>query len=133
MLLLDYLKLSLGKLNTTLGYSFSGSASDDFAIVLEDTLTDYGVASEGEATDTTKLRKLGIYNMWKKVMVDVVDNINFSADGASYSNEQLYNHVQEQYKNSLFSANSYLSQYQATVQNFNISASCVHDEFHHWR
>ena len=127
MLLLDYLKLSLGKLNDTLNYSFSGSTPADFTIVLEDSITAYDptYTDESQCSDTIKLRKIGKVVMWKKILADISTAINFSADNASFSNEQLYNHILKQYQLCYCDSDFYA----VGVQNFSISGSTVSDEF----
>jgi len=127
MLLLDYLKLSLGKLNDTLNYSFSGSIPADFAIVLEDSITAYDptYTDESQCSDTIKLRKIGKAVMWRKILADVSTSINFSADGASFSNEQLYNHVLDQYRTALYDS----AMFSVGVYQFVLSGSTVYSEF----
>jgi len=85
MTLSEYLIAYLGKLNDTLGYT-----ADDFQVVIIDTLADYGVSSESDATDLSKLYALAKVHLWRKILVDVSGDYKFSADGSTFNRDQVY-------------------------------------------
>lgn len=110
MSLSEYLIAYLGNLAEILGWEES-----NLPIVVEDTLSDYGVSTEAEATDTRKLRLLGKVNLWKKALVELSSKYNFSADGASFSQSQFYEMVLKNYERACNEALEYMPNYQIQV------------------
>jgi hypothetical protein len=108
--LAQYLIAFLGDLNSMLNYTEA-----DLAIVIEDSLNDYGVSSESEVTDIRVLRKLGKVHLWTKILTDASKDFNFSADGASYSSSQFYDMALKNYQIALSDAYAYLPGYEITT------------------
>lgn len=67
--------------------------ADDFTEPVNDALVAYGVADIALATDIAKLRSIAKAEAWRLVVDATVGEYNFSADGGSYSREQLHKHA----------------------------------------
>jgi len=106
----DYLIAYLGDLVTT--FSVSASA---LSFIVSETLVDYDVDSEEDATDLVKLHRLGIMETWKYLMMKQTANFDYSADGASFKTSQLYDMCAKQYSLAMSDCYSYLPEYEITV------------------
>ena len=92
MTLSEYIPVYMGEL-----YTYFNWGETQINFIISETLAAYGVDTEAEATDKTKLYKLCKIEVWRKAVNDCVQKFNFSADGASYSESQVYEHCKEQY------------------------------------
>ena len=110
MTLSEYLIAYLGKLALTLEWDEA-----DLDIVVTDTIEDYGISTEAEATDIKKLRLLGKVNLWKKVLTETSGDYNFSSDGGSFSRSQFYDMALKNYEIACNDALEYLPNYQIKV------------------
>lgn len=109
MNLKDYIQSYLGKFGDYLGWTF------EYSVIVDDCLEVYGVATEVEATDTKKLHAIARYKTWEKVLVEVSQDYNFSADGGNYSRSQIYEMAKQNYLLALNDAQTYLSEYQIEI------------------
>lgn len=127
MTLKEYLSSYLGSLETQLGWS-----STSYDSIVTDTQLQYGISSEEEATDQTKLYKLGVYYLWKKVYRELTLNFDYSADGASLKLSQQVENVKAQLNIAFSDAYPYLpnGRIQVIRRNNHISGSLISvDEF----
>lgn len=92
----------------------SWSDSLEITAITEKTLEYYGVATEAEATDTTKLHALADVAVWRQAMNDVSLDYNFSADGASYSRSQQHAMIQKNLETAESAAIVYMPNYAIT-------------------
>lgn len=67
-----------------------GWSEANFAEAVNDTLALYGVTDIVEATDIPKLRTLAKVEAWRAVADATVADYQFSADGGSFSRQQLH-------------------------------------------
>jgi hypothetical protein len=97
----------------TLGsfYDYLDWDSDNTDFVIQETLEQYGVDTEAEATDEVKLHALARVEIWKRVLVEVGHNYNFSADGGTYNRSQVFDMVTKNYELALKKALPYQSEY----------------------
>jgi hypothetical protein len=79
-----------------------------FDSIIEDTLELYGVDTEAEATNETKLHRLADYALWSQAKTDVTLDYDFSADGARYSRSQMFKMVDENLSEAFSNALPYL-------------------------
>jgi len=109
----------MGNLNTFFSYT-SGSAGS-LILVLEDAIAENG----DDSTDSTKLRILGKYFLYKKMLVDVSYLVDYSVDKSSYKMGSMYDMILSGYNDALAEAGKYLtnSPYSVGVQNYRISSS----------
>jgi len=98
--------------------------SDEIATITSKALELYGVATEGEATDTTKLHALADVCTWRQALHDVALDYNFSADGASYSRSQQSEMIKANLDEAMNAALVYMPGY-----NIQVSASDDHPDW----
>lgn len=82
--LLDYINENFPTIKTQLGWT----DGVNIATIITKTLEMYGVSTEAEATDLTKLHALADVAVWRQALNDISLDYNWSADGASYSRSQ---------------------------------------------
>lgn len=126
MTLKEYLSSYLGNLETQLGWSATSYDS-----VISETLLQYGVSSESDATDTTKLYKLGVYFLWHKIYREQTMNIDFSADGANVKLSQQVENIKSQLRMAYADAMPYLPAGRVEVYKSSNFSGLLHsrDEF----
>ena len=73
-----------------LAWSVEAGSYDE---IVTDALLAYGVNDIAEATSIGKLRALGLVALWENAKTAVVAEINYSADGQSYSREAIFQHI----------------------------------------
>lgn len=89
--LAEYMHGLLAEMAAALGWSVDNGDYDDPIL---DCLIEYGnVSYVADCTDIKKLRCLARVAVWDKVVAATSGDFNFSADGASYSREQVHNHA----------------------------------------
>jgi hypothetical protein len=101
--LASYLKAYLGSLAEQVGYT----EESNYSFIISETLEQYGVSTEVQATDLKKLRKLGICELWKTLLREVSMDMDISVDGSSYKRSQLYDFFSKNYLESLQEAQAY--------------------------
>lgn len=106
MALIDFIESYVGKFGEYLGWG-----ATEFNFIVAETLESYGVTTEAEATDTKKLHALARMKTWERALVESAQDYNFSADGASYSRNQVYEAVKQHYLNAILDAMPYLETY----------------------
>jgi hypothetical protein len=84
----DYMLFCVSALADTLGL-----AASDFSEAVNDALVAYGVTDIALATNIAKLRGIAKAEAWRLIVTTTVGEYNFSADGGSYSREQLHKHA----------------------------------------
>jgi hypothetical protein len=114
-MLANYLHSVLGGLASQLGWTIE---ADSYDFIISETLEKYGVDTETLATDTKKLHALGKVELWKAVLTEVTFDYSFSADGASYSRNQMYEMCSRNYITALTEALAYDVNYQIETGNF---------------
>lgn len=92
-----------------------GWDSDDFDLIVTDTLETLGASSEAEETNVIKLHAIAIYLLWKKALETVSLDYDFSADGASYKRSDLHSQVLKNLEIAESEAMVYLPYYQAEI------------------
>lgn len=92
-----------------------GWTSDDFNVIVEDTLETIGVSSEAEETNLIKLHAIAIYLLWKKALETVTLDFNFSADGASYSRSDMHSQILKNLEIAESEALAYMPYYQVEM------------------
>jgi hypothetical protein len=84
MALADYITNNFGQVKTQLGWGDSTTLVTIVAKALEL----YPAASEGAATDSTKLHALADVAVWRQALNDVSLDYDFSADQSSFKRSQ---------------------------------------------
>ena len=84
MALADYITNNFGQVKTQLGWSDSTTLVTIVAKALEL----YPAATEGAATDSTKLHALADVAVWRQALNDVSLDYDFSADQSSFKRSQ---------------------------------------------
>ena len=75
----------------------------------------YGVSTEAEATDLTKLHALADVAVWRQALNDISLDYNWSADGASFSRSQAVTAIRENLMRAESAAMAYNPAYNITV------------------
>ena len=111
MTLATYIAANFGQVKTQLGWSDSLqiSAITDKALEL------YGVSTEAEATDATKLHALADVAVWRQALNDVSLDYDFAADGASYKRSGQADMIRKNLDTAEYAAIVYLPNYSILV------------------
>lgn len=88
MTLQNYLENRYSVVGEQLGWT-----STDYALMVADVLTLLDIDLESDEANTWKLQRLGEYYLWKRALADVSLDINFSADGSSYSRSNMHTQI----------------------------------------
>ena len=89
---------------------------DNYLEVINDTLLAYGVDDIANVTEVGKLRVLGRMCLWQAVKAAAIPEVNYSADGQSYSREAIFQHIDNMYQQSRVDAIPFLDDgYQVDV------------------
>ena len=113
-----YLHNYLGTtLTTQLNWSTSGSSYD---FIVDETLSTYGVTTESEATNTTKLQAIAKVKLWEAVLREFSFDFDYSANSASFKRSQVYENIQKQLNQAITSAYQYLPQYKIKIGKYNL-------------
>lgn len=107
MTLAAYITSNFTQVKTQLGWS----DSLQIAAITDKTLEMYGVDTEAEATDATKLHALADVAVWRQALNDVSLDYNFSADGASYSRSQQAEMIRKNLNDAITDAVVYSANY----------------------
>lgn len=114
MTLATYISDNFPTIKTQLGWS----DSVQIAVIVAKTLELYGVATEAEATDTTKAHALADVAVWRQALTDISLDYAFSADGASFHRNQAVDGVRKNLDMAESNAIVYLPAYNITVHNY---------------
>ena len=99
--LAEYMHVMLGKTATALELHFDPNGPGDYAEAVNDALLAYDTDDIATITGIEKIKKLRALARvaaWQYVVDNFASLYNFSADGASYSRGQLFEHAQEALK-----------------------------------
>lgn len=109
--LLDYINENFPTIKTQLGWTDGAN----IATIITKTLEMYGVATEAEATDLTKLHALADVAVWRQALNDISLDYNWSADGASFSRSQAVTAIRENLMYAESAAIAYSAAYNIVV------------------
>ena len=84
-------RLNRGGVADAFGWTVASGSYDE---VVNDVLLAYGVADIAEATDVAKLRALGNLALWQAAKEAAVLEVDYSADGTSFSREAIFRHIE---------------------------------------
>ncbi|MCB8988086.1 MAG: hypothetical protein H6661_10105 [Ardenticatenaceae bacterium] len=84
-------RLNRGGVADAFGWTVAAGSYDE---IVNDTLLAYGVTDVGEAADVAKLRALGSLALWQAAKEAAVLEINYTADGTSFSREAIFGHIE---------------------------------------
>jgi hypothetical protein len=93
--LAEYMHTVLGDVATQLGWT----AADSYDNAVDEALLAYGCASIADVSGAQNIALLRAYaraEVWNQVAAYTTADIDFSADGASYSRSQLHSHARTQ-------------------------------------
>lgn len=111
MTLATYISDNFPTIKSQLGWS----DSTQIATIVAKAVELYGVATEADATDATKLHALADVAVWRQALADISLDYAFSADGASFSRNQAVDAIRKNLDYAEGSAMAYLPAYQITV------------------
>lgn len=111
MTLATYISDNFPQIKSQLGWN----DSTQIVTIVAKALELYGVATEAEATDTTKLHALADVAVWRQALNDIALDYSFSADGAQYSRNQASERVKELLAQAESTAIVYMPNYQMIV------------------
>lgn len=102
MALSDYITSTLGSIATVADWVVA-----DTTFVINNTLLNYGVATEVEATDLIKLHALADIEIYKKALAQLSTKYNFSADGGTFNRNQMFESVKTLYLDAVTAGSHY--------------------------
>lgn len=111
MTLQAYIDSNFPQVKSQLGWNDSVNV----AAIIDKALELYGVASEGLATDLTKLHALADVAVWRQALNDISLDYAFSADQASFQRQQAVEAVRKNMERAESSATAYLPAYAIIV------------------
>lgn len=114
MALVDYISDNFPTIKTQLGWS----DSVQIVTIVAKAVELYGVATEADATDLTKLHALADVAVWRQALNDISLDYSFSADGASFNRDQAARIVKINLDDAESRAITYLPAYNITVHNY---------------
>jgi len=107
MTLAAYITANFRQIKSQLAWS----DSLEITAITEKTLEYYGVSTEAEATDTTKLHALADVAVWRQALNDVSLDYDFSADNASYKRGQQSDMIRENLEGAVTAALVHMPSY----------------------
>ena len=111
MTLAAYITSNFGQVKTQLGWSDSLQIS----AITDKALEWYGVSTEAEATDATKLHALADVAVWRQALNDVSLDYDFNADNAGYKRSQQADMIRKNLDTAETAALVYLPNYSILV------------------
>ncbi|MGB4949050.1 MAG: hypothetical protein WBO55_00180 [Rhizobiaceae bacterium] len=105
-------RLNRGGVADAFGWSVAGGVYDE---IVNDTLLAYGVTDIADADDLVKLRALGSLALWQAAKEAAVLEINYTADGTTFSREAIFQHIEAMLAQARSSALFYDEAYQVDV------------------
>lgn len=106
----DYIQGYIGNLSGTFGW---GQETLDF--ILDEALTEYGVDTEAEATDTKKAHALLRFKTVERMLMDYAGDHDYKTDGESFSRNQVPERFREMWLSAKREAMPYLSTNRITI------------------
>ena len=119
MTLSTYLESYLG---TTLSNQLNWSLQV-FDFIVEETLSTYGVSTESEATNITKLQAIGKVKLWEAVLREFSFDFDYSDLSTSIKRSQIFENIQKQLNQAISSAYQYLPQYKIKIGKYSLDKS----------
>jgi hypothetical protein len=113
-------RLNRGGVADAFGWTVAAGSYDE---IVNDTLLAYGVADVAEATDIAKLRALGNLALWEAAKEAAVLEVDYSADGASFSREAIFRHIETMLGQARYDAILYVNSDGYTVDIYGVSRS----------
>ncbi len=98
-------RLNRGGVAEAFGWTVAAGSYDE---IVNDTLLAYGVTDVADATDLAKLRALGHLALWEAAKEAAVLEVDYSADGASFSREAIFRHIETMLGQARYDATVYL-------------------------
>ena len=89
----DFLQRALGALSGVLDWTTDQNSFDEVIIDVLNAM-EYSNVEDVPESQIPELRALGRVYLWKAVVVETLADYDFSADGASYSRSQVFDHAQ---------------------------------------
>lgn len=114
MTLNAYIDAQFPQIKSQLGWS----DSVNIVAIVDKTLELYGVATEGLATDLTKLHALADVAVWRQALNDISLDYAFSADNASFQRQQAVAQIRQNLVDAEMAAMVYLPNYNAVYHNW---------------
>ena len=111
MTLATYIAANFAQVKSQLGWS----DSLQITAITDKALEWYGVATEAEATDATKLHALADVAVWRQALNDVSLDYDFNADNAGYKRSQQADMIRKNLDTAESAALVYLSNYSILV------------------
>lgn len=111
MTLAAYITANFSQVKTQLGWSDSLQIS----AITDKALEWYGVSTEAEATDATKLHALADVAVWRQALNDVSLDYDFNADNAGYKRSQQADMIRKNLDTAETAALVYLPNYSILV------------------
>jgi hypothetical protein len=111
--LAEFMRRELRATATELGWT--DASGDNYIDATEETLLAYGATDIAEATDILKLRGLARVSIWEQAVKETVPAISHSADGASFSDDQLYQHCLQQLDRAKVAAQDWLTEFVPSI------------------
>ena len=119
MSLSTYLESYLG---STLSNQLNWHTYDSsFDFIVEETLSTYGVSTESEATNLSKLYAIAKVKLWEAVLREFAFDFDYSANSASFKRSQIYENIQKQLNQAISSAYQYLPEYKIRIGKYNLN------------
>jgi hypothetical protein len=114
--LADYMMDQLKGIATMLGWT---TTPDDYQEAVNEALLSYGaddIATIMGRDNLRKLRALAKIEVWKAALAAVTLDFDFSADGGSYSRDQVFQHIKDALNQSLTDGLVFMPEYAAEIE-----------------
>lgn len=113
-------RLNRGGVADAFGWTVASGSYDE---VVNDVLLAYGVTDIAEATDVAKLRALGNLALWQAAKEAAVLEVDYSADGTSFSREAIFKHIEAMLGQARYDAIPYADDGVYSVDIYGVSRS----------
>lgn len=108
-----YLEDVLANMAVMLGWTQAGNSFDE---VINETLLAMGQTDIANVTDIRAIRAIGRLKAWQAVAMALASDYDFSADGASYSRSQAFEHAKAMINEAQLEAAEFDALYSAIVE-----------------
>lgn len=108
-----YLEDVLANMAVMLGWTQAGNSFDE---VINETLLAMGQTDIANVTDIRAIRAIGRLKAWQAVAMALASDYDFSADGASYSRSQAFEHAKAMINEAHLEAAEFDALYSAIVE-----------------
>ena len=114
----DYVQSVIGMSSGTVGWG-----EVELQLAVDDAVEFYGVSTEAEATDTTKLNILLRLATWIRVRNQFAFDHDYKADGESFSRSQMFSQINQMVAEAKKKAIPYLTDSEIDIQNLDVGYS----------